>query len=143
MRGLRFPNDLRGIFVVSESNELRMSQVVSAGPLQELDLRDYLRTQPNTFLHFLRSKPLTPPASGQLRKVSERAFGRLQVFNPFEDLASCCRDQASPHSGCVNEVLSTVEAHHEGIDAQWLGMYPPTTNSCPRLIRYLLQSPVR
>jgi hypothetical protein len=40
------------------------------------------------------------------------------VFNPFEDLASYCRDKASPQSGCVNEVLFTVEAHHEGIDAQ-------------------------
>src|ERR1700733_16209184 len=110
-----------------------MSQVISAGPLQELDRCDYLRTQPNTFLHFLRSKALTPPASGQLRKVGERAFRRIQVFNPFEDLASRCRDKASPHSGCVNEVLSTVEAHHEGIDAQMAWDVPANHELLPKV----------
>ena len=107
--------------------------MIGTSPLQELDLCDYLRTQPNTFLHFLRSKPLTPPASGQLRKVSERAFRRLQVFNPFEDLASCCRDEASPHSGCVNEILSTVEAHHEGIHAQVAWNVPPNYELLPKV----------
>ena len=36
----RFPNHLQGIFVVSERNELGMSQVIGPGPLQELDLCD-------------------------------------------------------------------------------------------------------
>jgi hypothetical protein len=57
---------------------------IGAGPLQELDLGDYLRTQPNTSLHFLRSKPLTAAAGCQLRKVGEGAVGRPQVLNPFE-----------------------------------------------------------
>ena len=82
---LDFSNHLRRIFVLSESHELGMSQVIGPSPLQELDLCDYFRTQPNIILHFLRSKALIPPAGGQLREVSERAFRRLQVCNPFED----------------------------------------------------------
>jgi len=52
---LCFPDRLQGIFVVSQSNKLGMSQVVRPGPLQELDPCDHLRARPNTFLHFLGS----------------------------------------------------------------------------------------
>ena len=131
-----------------------MSQVIGPRPLQEVDLCDHLWTQPNTFLHLLRRKPLTPAAGGQLWKVSERAFGRLQVFNPFEDLTSRCRDEAGPHPGCVNEVLPTVEANHERIDAQmawntrtfrWRGFVPrqnTTTGPPPQTSPFVWQ-PIR
>jgi hypothetical protein len=99
-----------------------MSQLIGPSPLQELDLRDYLRTQPNTFLHFVGSEPLTPSTGGQLREVGEGAKGHLGVFsNSLEDLASRRRHQACPHPGCVNEVLPTVETHHQGINAQMAG----------------------
>jgi hypothetical protein len=108
-----FSHDPRRIFVVSKCNELGVSQLNGTGPLQKLNLCDYLRAHPNTFLHFLRGKPLTPSARGGLGKVREGALGRLQVLNPLKNLASRRRDQAGPHPGCVNEVLPTVEAQHE------------------------------
>jgi hypothetical protein len=63
-----FPNHLRRILVFSESDELGMSQVVGAGPLQELDSCNQLRAHPNTLLHLLRSEPLAPSASGRFGK---------------------------------------------------------------------------
>jgi hypothetical protein len=45
---LSFPDHLRRIFVVSERNELSVSQVIGPSPLKELDLCDYLWPEPNT-----------------------------------------------------------------------------------------------
>jgi hypothetical protein len=55
MAALSFPDHLEGILVVFQSNELGVPRVVGPGQLQQLDLRDYLRPQPNTVLHLLRS----------------------------------------------------------------------------------------
>ena len=100
------------------SNELCMSQVIGPGPLQELNLCDNLWTHPNTFLHFLRSESLTPSAGRWLGKVREGTSERLQMSNAFEDFAPRCWDEAGPHPGCIDEVLPTIEAHNEGINAQ-------------------------
>ena len=74
---LYISHDPRRIFVVSKCNELGVSQVIGTGPLQKLNLCDYLRATPNTFLHFLRGKPLTHRSgvgSGRFAK------GRLGIF---------------------------------------------------------------
>jgi hypothetical protein len=73
-----------------------MSQFVGPSPLQEPYLCDYLRAQPNKFLHFLRGMELAP--SGRLGKVGEGAFGHLEVLNPLKALASCRRNEACSHA---------------------------------------------
>jgi hypothetical protein len=84
---LRFPNHLRRIFVVSECDELGMSQVISPGPFQELDLRDYFRAHPNALLHFLCGESLAPSAGGRLGEIRERTLRCFQVLDPLETLA--------------------------------------------------------
>ena len=83
-----FPGPARRIFVVSERNELCVSQVIGPGPLQKLDAGNWLRTHPNTLLDFLRGEPLTPSARGQFGKVDERAFRRLWTLESLERLTS-------------------------------------------------------
>ncbi len=63
-----FFDDLPGIFIVPERDKLRVTQVIGSGPLQELDVCDQVRADPDTFLHFLRGEPLPPSAGGRLGK---------------------------------------------------------------------------
>lgn len=62
---ISFPDHPEGILVVFQSTEFGMPRVVGPSPLQEFDLRDQLRPQPNTPLHFLRSGPLSPSQSSR------------------------------------------------------------------------------
>jgi hypothetical protein len=48
-------------------------------------------------------------------------------------VASGSRDETGPHSGCVNEVLPTVEAHHEGIDAEMAWNVPANYELLPKV----------
>jgi len=98
-----------------------MSQVIGARPLQELNLYDYLRAQPNAFLHFLCGEALAPSAGGRFRKVREGALRRFQVFDLLEDLSPCCWNEAGSHSRSIDEILAAVKAHNQGIDAQMAG----------------------
>jgi hypothetical protein len=64
-----------------------MSQMVGPCPLQEFNLRPYIRARPNTFLRLLRREPLThrPAASsGRLEK------GHFVVFR--------CLIRSKPHA---------------------------------------------
>ena len=70
---LSFLNHLRRILIVSEPDKFGMSQMISPGPFQKLNLRDHLRQYPNTLLHLLRSKPLTLAAGRRFREIDERA----------------------------------------------------------------------
>jgi hypothetical protein len=88
---LSFLNYLRWILVVSETDKFGMSQMISSGPFQKLNLRDNLRPHPNTFLHLLRSEALTPPADGRFGKIGERAFRGSQMFDRLEHFPPCRR----------------------------------------------------
>src|SRR5271154_2078494 len=107
---LSFLNYLRRILVVSEPNKLGMSQVIRSRPFQKLNFRDHLRPYPNTFLHFLRSEALTPPAGGRFGKVCERAFWSSQMFEPLENFTACCRHESGPHACGIDEFFAAVEA---------------------------------
>ena len=50
---LGFPDDFTRIFVVPDSDELGVPKVVRPRPLQEFDLSDSLRLEPNAVLHLL------------------------------------------------------------------------------------------
>jgi hypothetical protein len=43
-----------GFLILPQPNKLRMPQVILSRPLKKTDLRDYLRSNPNTFLHLFR-----------------------------------------------------------------------------------------
>jgi hypothetical protein len=76
---------------------------------------------------------MAPSTGGQLRKVAEGALGRLQLLDPFEDLTTSCRYQARPHPGCVDEILATVEPHHQGINTQVTGNVPADNEFLPQV----------
>jgi len=47
-------------FVRSQSDELRVSQMVAFGPLQEFDLRHEFRPEPNALFHVIGGQALAP-----------------------------------------------------------------------------------
>ena len=58
----RFPNHLPRISIISHRDELGVSRVIGAGPLQKLDLSDYLRLDLDALFHLLRVEALAPSA---------------------------------------------------------------------------------
>jgi hypothetical protein len=96
-------------------------------------LRDRLGANPNPFLHFLRSEPLSPSTGGRLGKIRKRTLRSLQVLDPFEYLASCNRNQAGPHPGGVDEVLTTVEPTTRESTPRWLGNLGPNNEFLPQV----------
>src|ERR1700683_2770322 len=81
------------------------------------------------FLRFLPVRSMRTQADlvDQLFNSSEKRLARIllllaefgkpgepEVLNSLENLTSRCRHQARLHPGCVNEVLATVEPHHQG-----------------------------
>jgi len=99
--------------------------------------------EPNAFFHFLPDETLTPSAGGRFGKVDEWTLGRLQVLDPLEDLTPSCRDEACSHAGCVDEILTTVEAHNQGIDAQMAGHVATNRKLLPKVDPILTPEPVR
>jgi hypothetical protein len=54
------PHDLARVFIVSQSNELGVPQMVGSSPLEELDLRHGMWLEPHGFLHLLCRESFSP-----------------------------------------------------------------------------------
>jgi hypothetical protein len=95
--------------------------MIRSGPFQKLNLRDHLRSHPNTFLHLLRSEALTPPPGHRFGKVGERAFCGSEMVEPLEHLTPCRRHEPGPHARRINKILAAVKAHYQRINTQIAG----------------------
>ena len=60
--GSGFPHDRARIFIIPQSHELCVAQVISAGPLQKLDLNYDARLHPDALIHLLCRESLSPAA---------------------------------------------------------------------------------
>ena len=115
---LGFPDDFTGIFVIPHSDELGVPKVVGPGPLQELDLSDGIGLEPNTLLHLLRSKALTPPPRCGLWEIGEWALCSREVLDLVEDFPTSGGDEACADARCVYQFLTSIEAYDQGIEAE-------------------------
>jgi hypothetical protein len=64
-------HDRTWILVISQANELRVSKMISTGPLQELDFGHNARFYPNAFLHLL-GRPVPVPIARLPSQVDSR-----------------------------------------------------------------------
>jgi len=70
-------------FILAQSRELRMPEMVDIGPFEKLNLRDDFRADPNAFLHLLSGQSLAPsrlPGFGQIHKWALRNDEWLQFL---------------------------------------------------------------
>jgi hypothetical protein len=82
-----FTPDVSRLFVLSQSNELRMPQMGVRCPLDELELTDQFGFNPHAFTHLLRSDALTPAAGPLLWQIHKWArCDSLDLLEPLENL---------------------------------------------------------
>jgi len=79
-----FARDLPGIFVFSQRNEPRMSQVIVGRPLGEFELSHQHRLYPPAFLHLRCGKTLSPATASGLGEICERALSDFQTGKPLQ-----------------------------------------------------------
>ena len=95
---LRFSDHLARVFILPQSDELRVSQMVSVGPLNKLNPRHRLRFHPHAFLHLFCGESLSPSPCRLLWKLDERATVRPEVLDLLMDLSACSGYKARPHA---------------------------------------------
>jgi hypothetical protein len=61
------------VFVLAQRHKFRMSKVIAFGPLQEFDLSNESRADPNALLHAFGRQSFAPARTTSLWKIGERA----------------------------------------------------------------------
>jgi hypothetical protein len=118
-----------------------MAQAVVRRPLRDLNLCDRRWLDPTAFFHLRCGDALAPSPRRLIWQVGERAPWNLQSL----DLVMChlSRPRNEPGSNAADKArfLPFIETDQQGIEAGWLGVYPPITNSCCLVNRILAQVP--
>src|SRR5437016_5770581 len=110
-----FARDLPGIFVFSQRNEPRMSQVIVRRPLGELEQPHQHWLYPLAFFHLCGSEPLPPaPASG-LGEIRERALCDFQTAKPLQQIFPQPRREAVASPRDVQKLGSLVISKDQSI----------------------------
>src|SRR6059058_2720292 len=118
---LRLSDHRPRVFIIAQSDELRVSQMVSVGPLNKLHPRHRLRFHPHAFLHLFCGESLSPSPCRLLWKVHKGATVRPQVLDLLIDLLKCSGYKARPHSPGVHQVWAPIEADYKRIDSEIAG----------------------
>ena len=63
-----------------------MPEPISRRPLQELNLRDSIRSEPHAFLHFLCGEFIAPSGFVRIWQIDERHRRGHKMVDSFEDL---------------------------------------------------------
>jgi hypothetical protein len=100
------PDHLSRIFIIPQSHELGMPELVGSSPFREVDADHDLRFHPDTGLHFLRREPLAPPSGFLLRQVGERTLRDLEPFDLGEYLNDGWQEQTSTDPVLEHQVFS-------------------------------------
>lgn len=87
--------------------------MIRAGPLQELNLGDCIRLEPDALLHFCSSKPLSPPPASGLGQIHERTLYALQVLDLIERFAPSSWVESCSDTRGVDEVLPAIETYDD------------------------------
>ncbi len=115
--GFIFLDDGSWVFVLSKCDEARVAKVIAWRPLEEPELSDSFRTKPNAVPHLCSRQPLAPASCAGFRQIDERTDFGLERCDLRMNDATACRDKPCANTGTKMELVVSIEANQDGIEA--------------------------
>jgi hypothetical protein len=109
-----FSHDFVRVFAFTQTDELRVSQVIGFGPLQELDLSRGFAALPRRTPSSSRQLVRGPIDQHPFRQIHEWALCRLQCLNLLEYLAPSQRHEAGASPRSIVQLLAAIDSAGNG-----------------------------
>jgi len=135
--------NLASRLVVAQRNELGVTKVILASPLQELDLRDQDGLEPPTVLHLRSGQACAPATALRLGEIHERAILDLEPSKPLKQLLANDRRESVSGSGRVHQAVAFVAPEDERVECFCSDRIPPDHEFLPAVDALFCHAPDR